>query len=107
MNGHHMMAGGGMMGAGAEAMALMGGPGMHPHLLMGGPASAGQRGKLGRGVTDPGAYAHKLFIGQIPFEVGGSAGRGNGRWNLRVLRGGPGVARAFPAGGACAGRGTC
>jgi hypothetical protein len=27
--------------------------------------------KLGRGVSDPAAYAHKLFVGQIPFEVGG------------------------------------
>lgn len=27
------------------------------------------RGKLGWGVADPEAYAHKLFIGQIPFEA--------------------------------------
>lgn len=26
--------------------------------------------RLGRGVSDPAAYAHKLFIGQIPFEAG-------------------------------------
>ena len=46
--------------------------------------------RVGRGVTDPAAYAHKLFIGQIPFEatehdlvsvhgwVGGLGSRGAG-----------------------------
>jgi hypothetical protein len=34
------------------------------------PASRGNI-KLGRGVVDPAAYQHKIFIGQIPFEVGG------------------------------------
>lgn len=61
MPGHHMMAG----VAGDAHLGLMGGPMPVPHLMMGG----GQRGKMGRGVTDPTAYAHKLFIGQIPFDV--------------------------------------
>jgi RNA recognition motif-containing protein len=36
--------------------------GFMPHM---GPSS----GKLGRGVTDPVAYKHKLFVGQLPFEA--------------------------------------
>lgn len=41
-------------------------------ILAGGPGQAapGSRPfRLGRGVTDPSVYAHKLFIGQIPFEA--------------------------------------
>jgi len=26
-------------------------------------------GKLGHGVSDPGVYEHKLFVGQVPFEL--------------------------------------
>jgi hypothetical protein len=64
MNGQAMVGGLG----GDNPMALMGGGMAMPnHVLV---AGAAQRGKLGRGVTDPAAYAHKLFIGQIPFEVG-------------------------------------
>ena len=51
-----LMGAGGGMAMGAHLMGLQGG---------GGAA----RGKLGRGVTDPAAYAHKLFIGQIPFDA--------------------------------------
>lgn len=38
----------------------------HAGLLLAGP---GRGIKLGRGVPDPAAYAHKLFIGQIPYEA--------------------------------------
>ena len=56
----HMMGGAAMMMAAAHAA----------HNGSGSPG--GPRGghvKLGRGVVDPAAYQHKLFIGQIPFEV--------------------------------------
>lgn len=60
----------------------------------GGPQPMGRGGaiKLGRGVADPSAYQHKLFIGQIPFEVGARAGwdwqgGGGGGWRL----GGPAI----------------
>jgi hypothetical protein len=61
----HMMSSAAMMMAAAHAQAQHGG-GSPP------PASVGRGGaiKLGRGVADPVAYQHKLFIGQIPFEVG-------------------------------------
>lgn len=58
----HMMGGAAMMMAAAHAA----------HSGSGSPG--GPRGghvKLGRGVVDPAAYQHKLFIGQIPFEVRG------------------------------------
>lgn len=51
----------GYMGA-ENGMQLMN----HPGLLLAGP---GRGTKLGRGVPDPAAYAHKLFIGQIPYEA--------------------------------------
>eukprot|EP00887_Chlorella_sp_A99_P006321 scaffold3.g6321.t1 len=57
---HGMMAGGGMgmqMMAAAAAAVAAGVPQQRPV-------------KVGRGVTDPAAYAHKLFIGQVPFEAG-------------------------------------
>jgi hypothetical protein len=56
----HMMGGAAMMMAAAHAA----------HSGSGSPG--GPRGghvKLGRGVVDPAAYQHKLFIGQIPFEA--------------------------------------
>lgn len=42
-------------------------------MMVGGPPPQLRPIKLGRGVADPAAYAHKLFIGQIPFEVGRGA----------------------------------
>lgn len=54
----------------AAAHAAHGGPAGSPGGLQGGPAAArGTPIKLGRGVTDPACYEHKLFIGQIPYEA--------------------------------------
>ncbi|EFN54356.1 hypothetical protein CHLNCDRAFT_135626 [Chlorella variabilis] len=61
----HMMNSAAMMMAAAHAQAHGGGGGSPP----GGHVGRGGAIKLGRGVADPSAYAHKLFIGQIPFEA--------------------------------------
>lgn len=50
----------------AAAHAAHGGPNGSPG---NGPSARGGAIKLGRGVADPSAYQHKLFIGQIPFEA--------------------------------------
>ncbi len=49
------------------AAAYMGYPMMHPQAghMLGGPGGK----KIGRGVVDTTVYAHKLFVGQIPFEA--------------------------------------
>ena len=49
----------------AMPAAYMGYPMMNMHPMMGMPPG----GKVGRGVVDPGVYAHKLFVGQVPFEA--------------------------------------
>ncbi|RMZ53538.1 hypothetical protein APUTEX25_003360, partial [Auxenochlorella protothecoides] len=61
-------------GLGLSGMGVLGG---YDHLalqqfsgmMVGGPPPQLRPIKLGRGVADPAAYAHKLFIGQIPFEA--------------------------------------
>lgn len=63
----------------AAAHAAHGGPAGSPGGPQGGLAAArGTPIKLGRGVTDPACYQHKLFIGQIPYEVG------RGAWRTRA-----------------------
>lgn len=65
-HGHHD-------GAALHHAALMAGP---QQMMMAAAAAAAQVGpphgrpiKLGRGVSDPSAYHHKLFVGQVPFEA--------------------------------------
>jgi hypothetical protein len=60
----HMMGSAAMMMAAAHAQAQQ-------HSGSPVAATGGRNGaiKLGRGVTDPACYQHKLFIGQIPFEA--------------------------------------
>ena len=70
----HMMNSAAMMMAAAHAQAHGGGGGSPP----GGHVGRGGAIKLGRGVADPSAYAHKLFIGQIPFEVRRAAAGAHG-----------------------------
>ena len=71
----------GLMGSSGElqSMHMMGGAALMMAAAHGGSGSpGGLRGghvKLGRGVVDPAAYQHKLFIGQIPFEVRRAARR--------------------------------
>ena len=70
-----------MLGNAAMMMAAA-----HAHNSGSSPPGSGPVGrgniKLGRGVVDPAAYKHKLFIGQIPYEVragGRQGGRAGGR----------------------------
>lgn len=62
---HHSL---GSSGGSMNNLQGMGMPGMAPFT----PYQGMERGlgvKLGRGVSDPSVYAHKLFVGQIPFEA--------------------------------------
>jgi hypothetical protein len=77
----HMMGSAAMMMAAAHAQAQQ-------HSGSPVAATGGRNGaiKLGRGVTDPACYQHKLFIGQIPFEVGHARRtRADRRWHARPV----------------------